>query len=172
MYIIIQRRAKRRRMSVGNWIKSLVTPVAKRSVTREMPGIALETLVNFAVAMNVRGYLTIPLEAIGAPTRLSVTRDGRVKFRYDGTPVRVLAKEIKNLGVTIPANLIATIVSDTHDIFTSQEAECVAMLKAAALAAEPIIETEGKVLADAIVARKKAIAEVGSDKGVCSGDLN
>ena len=143
----------------NNYIKSLVTPVASKGTTRRVKSFDVDMLVEFGYAQNIEGNTSLPLEALGAPYRLAVSKDGEVKFSSTGRPSVRVAKEIVSFGTTIHQNIVSMMQAETVRVFKEKE-EAVALMKtAAAKAAAPILNSDVKRLDAALAARAKAEAE-------------
>ncbi len=146
-------------------IKALVTPLpTKDQITRRVKSLDVAMLVSFAVAQNVEGNTTIPLEAIGAPYRLRTNKAGEVQFSQTGRPSVRVAKELVAFGTMIHNNIVSAIVSDTARVYTEKEAEVKAMIAAAQKAGAPIINADNVKLTAAIAARAKAEADAAAAK--------
>ncbi len=144
----------------NSWIRSLVTPMpTKQVITRRVKSFDVDMLVNFAVAQNVEGNTTIPLDAIGAPYRLATAKDGTVRFSQAGRPSIRIAKELVSFGTMIHQNIVAGILADTNRVFTEREEEVKTMIEAASKLGAPIVASDVKKLTEAIAARAKAEAE-------------
>ena len=144
-------------VSMTKW---LVTPLpTKDTVVRRVKSFDVAMLVDYAVAQNVCGNTTIPLEAIGAPYRLRTNKAGVVQFSQTGKPSVRVAKEIVAFGTMIHNNIVSAIVSDTSRVYAEKEAEVKAMIAAAAKAGAPIINSDNTKLTAAIAARAKAEAD-------------
>ncbi len=156
-------------------IKALVTPLpTKDQITRRVKSLDVAMLVSFAVAQNVEGNTTIPLEAIGAPYRLRTNKAGEVAFSASGRPSVRVAKELVAFGTMIHNNIVSAIVSDTARVFTEKEAEVNTMIAAAQKAGAPIINADNVKLTAAIAARAKAeaAAEAAKNDGHETADVS
>jgi hypothetical protein len=145
----------------NTYIKSLVTPQPTKTVlSRRVKSFDVEMLRTFAVAQNVEGNTSIPLDAIGAPYRLATAKDGTIKFGATGKPSIRIAKELVAFGTMIHQNIVAGILADTSRVFTEKEEACTNMLAAATKAGQPIIDSDEKKLAEALKARAEAEAKM------------
>ncbi|MDD5060890.1 MAG: hypothetical protein PHN44_01220 [Candidatus Marinimicrobia bacterium] len=143
----------------SNYFKSLVTPMPAKAATRRVKSFDVDMLVQFGYAQNAVKNTNIPLEALGAPYRLAIGKDGEVKFSASGRPSIRVAKEIVSFGTTIHQNVVAQIQAETARIFNEQEETINKMMEAAKKVAMPIINSDVKKLDDALAARAKAEAE-------------
>ena len=140
---------------------SLVTPQPTKTViTRRVKSFDVEMLRLFAVATNVEGKTSIPLDAIGAPYRLATNKDGTIRFGQTGKPSVRIAKELVGFGTMIHQNIVAGIQADTARVFKENEEACTDMLAKAEQAGKPIVEIDERKLAEALKARAEAVASV------------
>ncbi|MBA7471763.1 hypothetical protein ES707_07073 [subsurface metagenome] len=114
--------------STPNYIKTLLLPSTKAPQGRRAWSIDLETVwLPFLTATNTMGDTAIPHDALGAPLRLAMDKDGSVRFGRNGRPVTRIAKPIAQTVTLVRENFVANLkdyasqVAETHaDAFNEQ----------------------------------------------------
>ena len=137
--------------STPNYIKTLLLPSTKAPQGRRAWSIDLETVwLPFLTATNTMGDTAIPHDALGAPLRLAMDKDGSVRFGRNGRPVTRIAKPIAQTVTLVRENFVANLkdyasqVAETHaDAFNEQ-------IVLQREAGTPIIENDKVVMDKAI----------------------
>lgn len=138
-----------------NYVKTLLMPSpAKAPQGRRVWSIDLETVWRpLFLATNTNGDSAIPHDALGAPIRLGYAKDGSVKFRANGKPTMVVAKEIRNAVSLIRENFVATLQEYTHGVAEGLPDEFKAQVELCRNAGAPIIAHDKAELEKAIEAQ-------------------
>ena len=147
-------------MDTPNYIKSLVTPTAKRPNGRKAWSIDLEQVwLPFFTATNTMGDTAIPAAAIGCPLRLGYDKTGSVRFGQSGRPVIKVAKEIAENVRLVRDNFTANLLSYAGSVIKERGEGYKAQIEASRKAGEPIFQYDKLQLDMAIKAKVKAEAE-------------
>ena len=127
---------------------------AKAPQGRRVWSIDLETVwLPLFIATNTNGDSAIPHDALGAPIRLGYAKDGSVKFRANGRPNTVVAKELRTAVSLIRENFVATLKEYTHGVAEGLPEEYAAQVKMCQDAGAPIIAHDKAQLEKAIQAQ-------------------
>jgi hypothetical protein len=134
-----------------SYIKALLSPSGKKSAGRKVWSVDLETVwIPFFTATNVQGDTVIPREALGAPLRLSLDKDGSPKFSTAGRPVLKVAAELANQVKLVRENFVAGLVNYAGQVMTQRPDDYKAEVAACHEAGAPIIQKANEALAEAI----------------------
>ncbi len=156
-------------METPSYIKTLITPQAKAVKTaRRVWSIDLESVwLPFFHATNVMGDTAIPSEALGAPLRLAIGKDGAVRFNQSGKPIIRVARDLSDMVRLIRENFTAGLMSYTNGVATENPEGYKDSVMTAHEAGKPIIQHDTALLANALAkqaeaeatAKAKAVAE-------------
>ncbi len=143
------------------YIRNLLLPQTKSPQGRKVWSVDLETVwLPFLTATNTMGDTAIPLDALGAPIRLSVDQDGSVRFGKTGRPVTRVAKPIAESVSLIRQNFVATLQQYAQDVAESKQTEYAAQVAMSVKAGQPIIAHDKAELDKAIQLQiEQSIAE-------------
>ena len=123
-----------------NYIKSLLLPSSKSPRGRKVWSIDLETVwLPFLTSTNLMKETAIPLDALGAPIRLSYDKDGSVKFSKTGRPVSRVAKPISDSVTLIRQNFVANLQQYAEQVATDRQEDYAKQIEQATIAGKPII---------------------------------
>lgn len=137
-----------------SYIKQLLQPNGNKKQGRRIWSIDLETVwLPLFHATNVMGDTTIPSEALGCPIRLSMDKDGAVKFSLSGRPVTRVAKEISQTVTLVRENMVANLQAFTHEVAESRAAAFKASIATALKAGQPFAIKDKSDLAKAVKAQ-------------------
>jgi len=147
-----------------SYIKQLLQPNGSKKQGRRVWSVDLETVwLPFFHATNVMGDTAIPVDALGAPIRLSLDKDGAVKFSKSGRPVTKVAKEITQTVTLVRDNMVANLMDYTHTVAEGKANEYKASVTTAIKAGKPIIDKDRFELDKAIKAQiEKALRDAES----------
>ena len=107
------------------------------------------------------GDTALPSEALGAPLRLAVGKDGAIRFNQSGKPVIRVAKDLSDMVRLIRENFTAGLVSYANGVATENPEGYTASVERATEAGKPISAHDNALIADYY--RKQAEAQ--SQKG-------
>ena len=142
-----------------SYIKSLVTPTAKRPQGRKVWSIDLQTVwLPFFTATNTMGDTAIPSEAIGCPLRLGYDKSGAVRFTQAGRPVIRVAKELSDNVRMVRDNFTANLLNYAGEVIRERGEDYKRTVELATKAGEPIYQHDRTQLDKAIRARAEAEA--------------
>lgn len=148
-------------MLENNYIVGLVTPkTGTKKTARKSWSIDLEMVwLPFFTATNTVGNTAINHEALGAPLRLAVAKDGAVKFSKAGKPIIRIAKDISDNVKVVRENFVCGLQSFAHQVATSDDTKdkFIAEATANVAAGRPLIDSDTAKLAKAVEAQKQAI---------------
>lgn len=147
-------------MKTPGYIKSLVTPTAKKETGRKIWAIDLATVwLPFFTATNAQGDTAIPSAALGAPVRLAYDKAGAVRFGQSGRPVLRVAKELGDQIRTVRENVTANLLNFTGAVIRDNAEGYKAQIDAAHKAGQPITQHDSDMLSEALETILKAQAE-------------
>ena len=137
-----------------SYIKQLLQPNGNKKQGRRIWSIDLETVwLPLFHATNVMGDTAIPSEALGCPIRLSMDKDGAVKFSQSGRPVTKVVKEISQTVTLVRENMVANLQTFTHDVAESKASAYKASVTTALKAGLPFATKDKADLAKAVNAQ-------------------
>jgi hypothetical protein len=147
-------------MQIPSYIATLVRPLPKSATTeRKQWAIGLNTTwLPFFTATNLEGATFIPAEAMGCPMRLTVGKDGEVKFSESGKPRLGVAKELSTAIRLIRENFVANLQKHAADVATENAEGYSKLLVSYQDAGRPIAERQNEKMVAAITARYAAEA--------------
>lgn len=148
-------------METPAYIKTLLTPNGNKPSGRRVWSIPLESvLIPFFTATNLQGDTAIPVDALGAPLRLSYGQDGAVKFSKTGRPVIKVAKPIADHVKMMRENFIANLGDYTESVIQANPKGFEALQRNAVKAGKPITTADHQNLQRAIAeAQAKAMED-------------
>jgi hypothetical protein len=147
-------------MDTPNYIKSLLTPTAKKPQGRRVWSIDLQSVwLPFFTATNAMGDTAIPSDALGCPLRLGYDKAGAVRFTQSGRPVIRVAKEIADSVRIVRDNFTANLLNYAGQVMSEQSEAYKAQVQMAVKAGEPIYQHDKAELDKAIQAQAAAQAE-------------
>lgn len=151
----------RRMFDTPSYIRNLVIPQAKTAKTsRRVWSIDLESVwLPFFFATNANSDTAIPSEALGAPLRLSVGKDGTVRFNQSGKPVIRVVRDISDMVRLIRDNFTAGLLSYTHAVSTESPEAYNSEIVRSQVAGEPIMAHDVALLTEAVKVRLACEAE-------------
>jgi hypothetical protein len=140
------------------YIKTLLMPSpVKAPQGRRVWSIDLETVwLPLFLATNTNGDSAIPHDALGAPIRLGYAKDGSVKFRANGRPATVVAKEVRTAVSLIRENFVATLKDYTHGVAEGLPDEYARQIQMCQDAGAPLVAHDKAQLEKAIQAQNEA----------------
>jgi hypothetical protein len=132
-----------------------VRPLPKSATTeRKLWAIGLSTTwLPFFTATNLEGATFIPAEAMGCPMRLTVGKDGEVKFSESGKPRLGVAKELSTAIRLVRENFVANLQKHAADVATENAEGYAKLLVSYQDAGRPIAERQNEQMVAAITAR-------------------
>jgi len=147
-------------MQIPSYIATLVRPLPKAATTeRKLWAIGLNTTwLPFFTATNLEGATFIPAEAMGCPMRLTVGKDGEVKFSDSGKPRLGVAKELSTAIRLVRENFVANLQKHAADVATENAEGYVKLVESYQAAGRPIAERQNEKMVAAITARYVAEA--------------
>ncbi len=103
-----------------SFVKSLIIPRSPKSTSsRRVWSIDLESVwLPLFTMTNARGDTTIPHEALGAPLRLALAKDGTIRFSDSGKPVIRVVREVTDMVRLIRDEFTARLVAETTEYAT------------------------------------------------------
>ncbi|MBI2918056.1 MAG: hypothetical protein HYY01_08675 [Chloroflexi bacterium] len=143
------------------YIMDLLRPMSQQSnADRRVWSIPLQTVwVPFFTATNVVGQTRLADESLGAPLRLAKDKDGAVRFTKQGRPVISVAKELSTNVRMVRENFQAGLVAFTSHVRKANAEGYKSQVERALAAGQPIVESDGKALVEAISEREEAEAK-------------
>lgn len=142
-------------MKVPTYFKA---PLAPRSSEKKARTIPVSDLVAFGKALKANGEYDLSSEALGAPVRAAVNKDGSARLSYKGERIDRVVPEIRGFADAIMDNMTAGWKA-YGELTKKANPEAYADVESAtAAAAVTIIATDMALVADAKAARAKAIA--------------
>ena len=143
------------------YIKNLVIPQARTAKTsRRVWSIDLEAVwLPFLHATNATSDTAIPSEALGAPLRLAVSKDGAVRFNQSGKPVIRVVKDISDMVRIIRDNFTAGLMSYAHGVATESPDAYNSEIAKSQEAGKPIIAHDVTLLTEAVRVRLECEVE-------------
>ncbi len=145
-----------------SYIKALKLPEAKTAKparARRIWSIDPEAVwLPFFHATNTMGETAISGEALGAPLRLAVGKDGAIRFNQSGMPVIRVVKDISDMVRYIREQFTAGLMSYTNGVATENPDGYTASIRLAVVAGKPIIQHDTALLANALANQAEAEA--------------
>ena len=106
------------------------------------------------------GDTAIPSDALGAPIRLAMDKDGSVKFSKSGRVVTRVAKPISSCVTLIRQNFVANLQQYAEQVATNRQEDYASQIEMASIAGKPIIAHDKAEMEKAVQLRlEEAIRE-------------
>lgn len=131
------------------FIQSLVAPSAGGATRRMSWGVDVEAVwVPFFTATNAVGDTNVSHDALGAPIRLSVDKEGQPRFGANGRPSMRVAPEMTQQIRTVRENFVASLQAFTGNTMEENSEAYENQVKLSQDAGAILVAQDAKVLSD------------------------
>ena len=143
-----------------DFMATLLAPTAKKAGGKKLWQMDVESvLVPYFIATNAQGLTEIPSDVLGAPIRLSETKDGEIRFSTSGRPMTKAHPDLTDKVRIMRENFQASLESYTGMVQSELPEQYSDQVALAQAAGDPIMAEAVRKVDEAVETLRKAAFE-------------